>query len=195
MTQHNYTQHNGSQHNGLMCDTAPHGASMTVSRECWRGKCHCTIDLLFYWFALVCFAYKNKNSELSNHSFQTSKTGGQQYSDTSPFSIPCSKHNHMRVIMLSVIFPSVALLSISLSITLVLIAVMLNVIMLRTPDRSEICGLSRQFSKPVMPVRETGLSLGSFRKVVGSYMLNNEWWISLKMIDVAWAEISLFLTR
>jgi hypothetical protein len=40
---------------------------------------HCTIDLLFDWFGLVCFANKNKNS---------SQAGGQRYSDTSPFSIP-----------------------------------------------------------------------------------------------------------
>ncbi len=174
MTQHNYTQHNGSQHNGLICDTAPHGASMTVSRECWRGKCHCTVDLLFDWFALVCFANKNKNFELSYSWFQTSQTGGHQYSDTSPVSIPCSKHNHMRVIMLSAIFPIVALLSLNLSIThkpIILIAVMLNVIMLATPDQSEFWGFSRQFSKPVLPGREAGFSLGSFRKVVGSYML------------------------
>ena len=26
-----------------------------------RGKYHCTIDLLFDWFGLVCFANKNKN--------------------------------------------------------------------------------------------------------------------------------------
>jgi hypothetical protein len=26
-----------------------------------KGKYHCTIDLLFHWFGLVCFANKNKN--------------------------------------------------------------------------------------------------------------------------------------
>ena len=51
------------------------------------GKYHCTIDLLFDWFGLVCFANKNKNCQLSYSGFQTSQTGGQQYSDTSPFSI------------------------------------------------------------------------------------------------------------
>jgi hypothetical protein len=76
--------------------------------------------------------------------------------------------------MLSAIFPIVALLSLNLSIThkpIILIAVMLNVIMLATPDQSEFWGFSRQFSKPVLPGREAGFSLGSFRKVVGSYML------------------------
>ncbi len=28
------------------------------AREYKRGKYHCTIDLLFDWFGLVCFAYK-----------------------------------------------------------------------------------------------------------------------------------------
>ncbi len=53
------------------------------------GKYHCTIDLLFDWFGLVCFANKNKNCQLSHSWLQTSQTGGQQYNDTSPFSIPC----------------------------------------------------------------------------------------------------------
>jgi hypothetical protein len=29
------------------------------------GKYRCTIDLLFDWFGLVCFANKNKNCQLS----------------------------------------------------------------------------------------------------------------------------------
>jgi hypothetical protein len=29
------------------------------------GKYHCTVDLLFDWFGLVCFANKNKNCDLS----------------------------------------------------------------------------------------------------------------------------------
>jgi len=56
------------------------------------GKYHCTVDLLFYWFGLVCFANKNKNFQLSYRWFQTSQTGGQRYRDTSPFSIPCCCH-------------------------------------------------------------------------------------------------------
>ncbi len=55
-----------------------------------KGKYHCTIDLLLDWFGLVCFANKNKNCHLSYSWFQTDQTGGQQYSDTSPFSIPCT---------------------------------------------------------------------------------------------------------
>jgi hypothetical protein len=57
------------------------------SREYLTGKHHCTDDLLFVWFGLVCFANKNKNSLLSCNWFQTGQARGQQYSDTSPFSI------------------------------------------------------------------------------------------------------------
>ena len=34
--------------------------SICLSREYYRGKYHCTVDLLFDWFGLVCFANKNK---------------------------------------------------------------------------------------------------------------------------------------
>ncbi len=60
------------------------------TREYKRGRYHCTVDLLFDWFGLVCFANKNKNYQLSYRGFQTSQTGSQWYSDTSPFSIPCT---------------------------------------------------------------------------------------------------------
>jgi hypothetical protein len=53
-----------------------------------KGKYYCTVDLLFDWFGLDCFANKNKNCQLSYSEFQTSQTGGQWDSDTSPFSIP-----------------------------------------------------------------------------------------------------------
>jgi len=52
-----------------------------------RGKYHCTVDLLLDRFGLVCFANRNKNCHQSYSWFQTSQTGGQQYCDTSPFSI------------------------------------------------------------------------------------------------------------
>jgi len=51
-------------------------------------KYHCTIDLLFDWFGLVCFVNENKYCQLSYSWFQTSQTGGQRYSVTFPFSIP-----------------------------------------------------------------------------------------------------------
>jgi hypothetical protein len=58
----------------------------------WRGNYHCTIDLPFDWFRLVCFTNKNKNYQSLYSWFQTSQTWGQQYSYTSPFSIPCFIH-------------------------------------------------------------------------------------------------------
>jgi hypothetical protein len=47
-------------------------SSLTLRQKCLfrprtntsgRGKYHCTIDLLFDWFGLVCFANKNKNCQ------------------------------------------------------------------------------------------------------------------------------------
>jgi hypothetical protein len=60
------------------------------SREYQKGMDHCTVDLLLDLFGLPCFANKNKKCQLSYSLFQTSQTGGQRYSDTSPFSIPWS---------------------------------------------------------------------------------------------------------
>ncbi len=42
----------------------------------------------------VRFVNKNKICQLSNSWYQTSQTGGQWYSDTSPLSIPCLEHAH-----------------------------------------------------------------------------------------------------
>jgi hypothetical protein len=47
-----------SSHNGCTCLACP-------AREYLREKYNCTIDLLFDWFGLVCFADKNKNCQLS----------------------------------------------------------------------------------------------------------------------------------
>jgi hypothetical protein len=51
------------------------------------GKYHCTVDLLFGWFGISCMT---TNIFLQNRLIQTSQTGGQRYSDTSPFNIPWS---------------------------------------------------------------------------------------------------------
>ncbi len=59
-----------------------------VRTENTKVEDHCTVDLLFDWFGLVCFENKNKNRQLPYSWLQTSQTGGQRYSDTSPFSIP-----------------------------------------------------------------------------------------------------------
>ncbi len=60
------------------------------SGVCVQGtlKGEVSLYLLFDWFGLVCFANKDENCQLSYRWFQTSQTGGQQNSDTSPFSVP-----------------------------------------------------------------------------------------------------------
>jgi hypothetical protein len=52
------------------------------------GKYHCTIKPLFDWFGIICITTDNFCFYLQNSRIQTSQKGGQQYSDTSPFSIP-----------------------------------------------------------------------------------------------------------
>jgi hypothetical protein len=58
------------------------------TRKYLRGKYYCTVDLLFDWFGISCTATDNSCFYLQNRLIQTSQTGGQQYSDTSHFSIP-----------------------------------------------------------------------------------------------------------
>jgi hypothetical protein len=60
-----------------------------LTREHVRGKYRCTIDLLFDWFGISYMTPDNFCFYLLNRLIQTSQTGGQWYSDTSPFSIPC----------------------------------------------------------------------------------------------------------
>ena len=57
-----------------------------------KGKYHCTVDLLFDWFWISCMTIDNFCFYLQNRLSQTSQTGGQWYSDTSPFSIPWHKY-------------------------------------------------------------------------------------------------------
>jgi hypothetical protein len=64
-----------------------------LSREYYRGKYHWMVDLLLDWFGMSCMATDSFCFYLQNRLIQTSQTGGQQYSDTSPFSIPCLVHN------------------------------------------------------------------------------------------------------
>jgi len=59
-----------------------------VHREHYRGKYHCTIDLLFDWFGISCMTADNYHFYLQNRLILTGQTGGQLYSDTSPFSVP-----------------------------------------------------------------------------------------------------------
>ncbi len=60
----------------------------TDSSENWKGKYHCTVDLLLDWFGISCMTTDNFCFYFQNRLIQTSQTGGQRYSDTSPFSIP-----------------------------------------------------------------------------------------------------------
>ncbi len=52
------------------------------------GKYDCTVKLLFDWFGISCMTTDIFCIYLQNRLIQTSQTGGQQYSDTSSFSIP-----------------------------------------------------------------------------------------------------------
>ncbi len=52
------------------------------------GKYHCTIDLLFDWFGISGMTADNFCFYLQNTLIQTSQTGGQPYSDTSPWVFP-----------------------------------------------------------------------------------------------------------
>ncbi len=61
------------------------------ARNTKGGKYHCTTDLLFDWFGISCMTTDHFCFHLENRLIQTSQTGGQLYSDTSPLSIPCMK--------------------------------------------------------------------------------------------------------
>jgi hypothetical protein len=52
---------------------------------------HSTIDLLFDWFGTSCMTTDKFCFYLQNRLIQTSQTGGQSWSDTPSFSIPCFK--------------------------------------------------------------------------------------------------------
>jgi hypothetical protein len=65
-----------------------------MDKRCWliqgilEGKYHYTVDLLFGWFGGRCMATDKFRFYLQNRLIETSQTGGQRYSDTSPYSIP-----------------------------------------------------------------------------------------------------------
>jgi len=58
------------------------------TREHLRGKYHCMVDLLCDWFRNVRLCTTKFSDRSTEAHFQTSQTGGQQYSDTSPLSVP-----------------------------------------------------------------------------------------------------------
>jgi hypothetical protein len=75
------------------------------------GKYHCTIDLLFDWFGISSMTTDNFCFYLQNRLIQTSQTGGQRYSDTSPFSIPWLKYVHALAVL--TFFTAMSCLSVS----------------------------------------------------------------------------------
>jgi hypothetical protein len=77
------------------------------------GKYHCTIDLLFDWFGMGCMTTDNFCFYSQNRLIPTSQTGGQLYSNTSPFSIPWSMTRRLPDSgMLSVVLLLVILLNV-----------------------------------------------------------------------------------
>jgi hypothetical protein len=52
------------------------------------GSISVPLAFLFDWFGISCMTTDNFYFYLQNRLIQTSQTGGKQYSDTSPFSIP-----------------------------------------------------------------------------------------------------------
>ncbi len=63
-------------------------ASTAVTVWCCQGKYHCTIDLLFNWFGIGCMTTDNFCFYLQNRLIQTSHSGCQWYSNTSPLVFP-----------------------------------------------------------------------------------------------------------
>ncbi len=70
-------------------------------------KYHSTIDLQFDWFGISCMTTDNFCFYLQNRLIQTSQTGGQRYSDTSPLVFPEKRvkdflalgHAHIKMII------------------------------------------------------------------------------------------------
>jgi hypothetical protein len=56
----------------------------TLNQGVIKGEYHCTVDLLYDWFGTSCMTTDNFCFYLENRLIQTSQTGGQWYSDTSP---------------------------------------------------------------------------------------------------------------
>jgi hypothetical protein len=63
-----------------------------------RGKYHCSVDLLFDWIGISSLTTDIFCFYLQNRRIQNSQTGGQLYSDTSPFSIPCTRKHTLSLL-------------------------------------------------------------------------------------------------
>jgi hypothetical protein len=61
---------------------------LSIEQGTLKGKYHCTVGLLFDWFGISCMTTDYFHFYLQNRLIQARQTGGQLYSDTSPFSVP-----------------------------------------------------------------------------------------------------------
>ncbi len=52
-TQLKYNNHNDTQHNDSRNGNTEH-SDITDGHGILKGKCHCTVDLLFDWFGISC---------------------------------------------------------------------------------------------------------------------------------------------
>jgi hypothetical protein len=91
--------------NFTICWISLSWVSTCWDREYYRGMYYYTVDLLFDWFGISCMTTDNFCFCLQNRLIQTSQTGGQWYSDTSLFSIPCLGLKILTDIMPSVMAP------------------------------------------------------------------------------------------
>ncbi len=72
--------------------------ALACTREYKRGKCHLYRWPPVDWFGISCMTTDNFCFYLQNRLIQTSLTGGQWYSDTCPFSIPCLYYKNMTIV-------------------------------------------------------------------------------------------------
>jgi hypothetical protein len=84
------------EHSTICCRTSISDKKVYVTvtltlraRKSKRGKYHSTFNILLDWFGISCMTTGHFSFYLQNRLVQTSLTGDQWYSDTSPFTIPC----------------------------------------------------------------------------------------------------------
>ncbi len=70
----------------------PHRLKRATAENTKVGSITVPLTSCFDWFGISCITTDNFCFYLQNRLIQTSQTGGQQYSDTSPFSIPWQQH-------------------------------------------------------------------------------------------------------
>jgi hypothetical protein len=70
----------------------PHRLKRATAENTKGGSITVPLTSCFDWFGISCMTTDNFCFYLQNRLIQTCQTGGQQYSDTSPFSIPWQQH-------------------------------------------------------------------------------------------------------